>query len=131
MAPALRHRQDVVGIGLMHDAENGEVAQRFGFGDLPLDVDLLGVLGRRDLVGHVDDGGDAAANRGGRPSREVLLVRYAGIAEVDVGVDQAGQDVQTGGVDDLLAVRQCVVGADSDDLAVGDGNAASQCRLRA
>ena len=41
-----------------------------------------------------------------------------------MGVDQAGQDVQTGGVDHLLAVRQRVVGADSDDLSVGDGNAA-------
>ena len=124
MAPRLRHRQDVVGVGLMHDAEHGEVAQRFGFADLLLDADLLGIFGRRDLVRHVDDGRDAAADRCGRAGREVLLVRHAGIAEMDVGVDQAGQDVQAGGVDRLLAVRQRVVGADRDDLAVGNGNAA-------
>ena len=32
----LRHGQDVIGVGLMDDAEHGEVAQRLGFSDLLL-----------------------------------------------------------------------------------------------
>ena len=90
----LRHRQDVVGVGLMHDAEDAEVTQRLGLGDLLLDADLLGILGRRNLVRHVDDRRDAAADCRGRAGCEVFLVGHAGIAEVDVGVDEAGQDVQ-------------------------------------
>ena len=102
----------------------------FELGDLLLDVDLLGVLGRRNLVRHVDDGGDAAAHRRGRAGGEVFLVRHAGIAEVHVRVDQAGQNMLPADVDDLLAVGQRVVGADRDDLAVGDGDAALKRCLR-
>ena len=47
-----------------------------------------------------------------------------------VGIDQAGQDVQTGGIDCLLTFWQSVVCADCDDLAVIDGDAALERRLR-
>ena len=71
----------------MHHAEYCEVAKRFGFPHLSFDVDLLGVFGRWDLVGHIDDCGDAATHCGGRPRREVFLVSYARITEVHVRVD--------------------------------------------
>jgi len=57
-------------------------------------------------------------------------VRYARIAEVYVRVDQAGQDVQTTGIDRLPAVRQRVIGADRHNPAFCDGNAALQRAFR-
>src|SRR5262249_58354624 len=80
--------------------------------------------GRRDLVGHVNDGGDAAAYRGSRAGGEIFLVGETGVAEMNVGVDQARKDVEAGRVDHLLSFRQRVVRADGDDLAVVDGDAA-------
>src|SRR5688500_14953686 len=60
----LRHRKNVIGVSLMHDSEHPEIATRFGFCDLPLDVNLLGILGWRELVGHIDDGSNATAYSG-------------------------------------------------------------------
>ena len=126
----LGHGQDVIGVGLMDDAEHGKVAQRLGFSDLLLYPDLFSIFGRRELVGHVNDGRDAAAHRRGRSGREVLLVGNPGIAEVHVGIDQAGQDVQIGGIDCLPTFWQSVVCADCDDPALIDGDAALERRLR-
>src|SRR5262249_895422 len=111
-------------------AENREVAKRFGLPDLSFDVDLLGVLGRWDLVRHVDDCGDAAAHRGGGAGREVFLVSYARITEVHVRVDETREDMEAARIDYPLAVRQRVAGADRHDLAICDGNAALQRGLR-
>jgi hypothetical protein len=71
----------------MHHAEHREVAKRFGFSDLSFDVDLLGVLGRWELVRHIDDCGDAATHCSGRARREVFLVGYARVTEMYVRVD--------------------------------------------
>ena len=63
---AFRHRQDVVGICLMDNSKHREVTHRFGLTDLAFHVDLLGILGRRELVGHIDDRGDASTHCSGR-----------------------------------------------------------------
>ena len=55
----------------------------------------------RDRVRHVEHGGDAAERRRDRAAREVFLLRIAGIAEVHMHVDRAGQDVHAGDVDGL------------------------------
>ena len=57
------------------------------------------------------------------PRREVLLVRIAGIAEMHMHVDRAGQHVQAGSVERLARGRHRLVGADRDDVAVLDRDA--------
>ena len=98
-----------------------------------IDVRLLGrhlVLGGerfrradgRDRVRHVEHGGDAAEGRRDRAAREVLLLRIAGIAEMHMHVDRAGQHVHAGDVDCLARWRHCVRAADAENLSVLDGD---------
>ena len=54
----------------------------------------LGGDRQRVGVGHLEDGGDAAHHRGARAGLEVFLVLGAGLAEMHLRVDDAGQDVQ-------------------------------------
>ena len=61
-------------------------------------------------VGHVEEGGHAASGCRTALCLDVGLVRQSGLAEVDVRVDDAGQDIAARGVD----------GA-NDGTAVGHG----------
>ncbi len=54
----------------------------------------LGRDGQRLGIGHFEDGGDAAHDRGAAAGFEVFLVLGAGLAEMHLGVDDAGQDVK-------------------------------------
>ncbi len=73
-------------------------------------------------VGHGDDGGDAAEGRGARAGADGLFPGLAGLAEVDVEVDEAGEDVEAGGVDVLGrgGVGDGVWGFDGGDAAIAD-----------
>jgi hypothetical protein len=57
-------------------------------------------------------------------------VRHARIPEVDVGINQPGEDMESGRVDCLFPLRQRVVGTDRHDLAARDGNTALQRGFR-
>ena len=77
----------------------GPVARR------TLSASASAVVVERVGVGHLEDGRDAAHDRGARPGLEVFLVLGARLAEMDLGVDDARQDVQAGAVDDLAGRR--------------------------
>jgi len=68
-------------------------------------VDLVADLGAgvsdRVGVGHGRDVGEAAVGSGARTGGDGLLVLEAGVTEVDVHVDKAGDEVLAGTVDDL------------------------------
>ena len=57
--------------------------------------------GQRVGVRHLEHGGDAAHHGAARAGLEVFLVGQAGLAEMHLGVDHAGQDVQAPAVDHL------------------------------
>ena len=83
-------------------------------------VDLVADAGAR--VGHgvgVRHGRyvrEAAVRRGARAGLDGLLVLEAGVAEVHVHVDEAGNQVLARGIDDLGALRGLQVMAHLDDL---------------
>ena len=74
-------------------------------------------------VGHVEDGGHAAEGRRGGAAGEVFLLGIAGVAEVDVDVDGAGQDVQPGRVERFACGRHLVGKGDRGDQTVLDREA--------
>ena len=57
-------------------------------------------------------------------------MRHARIPEVDVGINQPREDMESGRVDCPLPLRQRVVGTDRHDLAASDGNTALQRGFR-
>jgi hypothetical protein len=72
-------------------------------------------------VRHLEHGGDPAQDGGAGPALQVFLPLQAGLAEVDLGVDHAGQDRQALGVEHL-ARRGLREVADGDDLAGADAD---------
>ena len=66
-------------------------------------LDCLGRDGLGQGVGHVEEGRDAAGGRGAAFALHVGFVRQARVAEVYVGVDDAGQQVAASGVDRFVA----------------------------
>ena len=80
--------------------------------------------GRRRIgVGHFEHGGDAAQDRRARAGLQILLVGQAGLAEMDLAVDHAGQDMQAAAIQ-ALARRSGREIADLGDLAVDDADVA-------
>jgi len=123
-----RHGARTIGVEVRHHAaaalvaaaENGHAFSRPALGDaadrrdvggsdFPRTgqdvVDLLGRIQRRIGVGHAGDEREAAGRGGGRTAGDVLLVRLARVAEVDVNVHQAGTDDATGAVDFVRTLR--------------------------
>ena len=92
-------------------------------GDLVFGRQHLGVAGRRDGVRHVEHGRDAAERRGGSAARRILLVRIAGIAEMHMHVDGAGQHMEAAGVERLARRRHRFGSADRENSAVLDRDA--------
>ena len=96
----------------------------FGFPKLLFDFYLLGICGRRDRIGHVDNAGNAAADSRGGARGEVFFVGHAGLSEVNVAINDAREDMFALSVDFLFALRQLVIRADRDDLLAADRHAA-------
>ena len=89
-----------------------------------LGVEGGAVDGGRDRVErHVDRARRAAGRQRGGAGREALPVGAPGLVEVDVGVDDAGQDEQPARVE-LLARRAGELGVGGDDPPVGHGEVA-------
>ncbi len=79
--------------------------------------------GRRHAVErHVDEGGDAARGRRAGRGGEALPLGAARLVDVDVRVDEAGQDAEIARVEDGEAGGAVVVVGDGDDDAAGDMN---------
>lgn len=121
--------------GAEHQADLGEFLAGAGLGDRADGVDLagggaglaadefdlgVGVEGR-DGVGHAGDGGEAARDRGRAAGLDGLAFLLAGLAEVDVHVDQAGADDSVFGVDGAVGGGAVEALADGGDLAVAEG----------
>ncbi len=85
--------------------EEGGVAPQPAARVAPLLCEGVGVGDQRLGVRHVEDGGDAAEGRRRGTGAQVLLMLEAGLAEVDLGVDDAGQHVQAADVEDALGFR--------------------------
>ena len=75
-------------------------------------VDRVGVG-----VRHLEKGRDPAHGGAGRAGRQVFLVLKAGLAEMDLGIDHAGQDGEAGGVETLRRSGRAK-GAQGRDLPV-------------
>jgi hypothetical protein len=85
--------------------EEGEVAMHAARRALDLVGERFGARRQRIGVRHLEHGGDAAHDRAREPdSRSSLWL--AGLAEMHLGVDHAGQDVQARGVDDSRRPRR-------------------------
>ena len=91
---------------------------RGGTGGLD-ELDGAGVVGDGRGVGHAHHGGETAGGGGLRTGEDGLLVRLAGLAEMDVDVDEAGADDEAAGVDHarLFLLRASELG---DELAAGN-----------
>ena len=79
--------------------------------------------GGRNRVGHLEDRGDPPQDGGAGTGREVFLVGEARLAEVHLGVDHAGQDVQTMRVEHFGGGRG-PEGAQGDDSAFANPDVA-------
>jgi hypothetical protein len=86
----------------------------------------------RDGVGHGRNGGESARRGRRRAGGDGLLVALAGLAQVDVHVDQAGRDGQAGGVQNFGAVGllQLAGAGDLGHAAVLEQNVLEQRRRR-
>lgn len=115
-----RHMLDRV---LAEEPVEAEIDVRAGGRDAVLVRQHVGRAGRRNGVGHVEHGGDAAECRGGRTGLKVLLVRIAGVAEMHMHIDRARQDMEPLRVQHLARRRHRLVRADDHDHAVLDRNA--------
>ena len=71
-------------------------------------------------VGHLEHRRDAAEGRRGRAGGEVFLVLEAGLAEMHLGVDDAGQHMQTAGIQHFGGAA--VDRADGGDAAGANGD---------
>jgi hypothetical protein len=78
-----------------------------------------GVERRRIVVGHVDDGGDAAGN--GRAGCRTDARQAAIGAGVRLAIDDAGNDQAFAGIEGFRCLRRGA-GTDGGDLAGGDGD---------
>ena len=101
---AFQRRQPVnVGLGARHVQADIAPATTRHVAALPRQA--LGIGDWRNRVGHVEQGGDPAEDRGPRAGLDRFHGWVAGITQVDVAVDQAGQDVQAYRVDHRIRGR--------------------------
>ena len=84
-----------------HGADGAHVAETGGMGAVDLIADLGAGVGHGVGVGHGGHVGEATVDGSGGTGLDGLLVLEARVAEVDVHVHEAGDEVLAGGVDDL------------------------------
>jgi hypothetical protein len=125
------------GSGLFAEVDLGDLLPGAGFGrsgdwedaavggSLGLEADpfhqFRGVEGGRG-VGHAADGCEAAGDGGAGAGGDVLFGGLAGLAEVDMGVDETWGGDEVCGVDDVGCGRLGEVLSDFGDSCVGDGD---------
>ncbi len=119
---ALQRRDVIDGLTRAADIE-GEVAEHAVAGALDLVGQRLGADGQRLGVGHLEHGRDPARDRGAAAGLQVLLLLQARLAEMHLGVDDARQHVEVGGIDDLGGAGACQP-ADGGDAPLADADVA-------
>ncbi len=95
--------------------KEGDVGPHAALGAAALVGEIDDTDRRRLGVRHLEDGGDAAHCRRGGAGAEIFLVFEAGLAEMHLGVDDTGQDVQAltrnrfrrGRADEVADRRRC------------------------
>jgi len=92
------------------------------------ELDGAGVVRDRGRVRHANHGGEPAGGGGARPGCNGLLVGLAGLAEVDVDVDQPGAGDEATGVEDARTFLRRG-GQRSDKPAVADEEVAGRVAL--
>ena len=102
---------------------DSEIDMRLFGGEFVLLAQGFGGACRRVDVGHLEHGGHPAHRCGGRAGAPVFLVGVAGLPEMDMGIDGAGQHVHAGGIQRFGCGRHCARVADSKDFAVPDRDA--------
>ena len=96
-------------------------------------------------VRHLKDAGNAAEHGCPRAGFKIFLVLHPGFAEMDLGVDDAGKDVEAGAIDALAGVGgKAAKAGDSaiadpditdtdsvliDDLAAGENEIETGCQI--
>ncbi len=80
-----------------------------------------GARGRGLGIRHLEHGGDAAQHRRTAPRLQILLVGQARLAEMHLGVDDAGEHMQAGSIEDPRCARTGKR-ADGGDAAVDDAD---------
>ena len=78
--------------------------------------------GRRLGVGHLEDRGDAAQHRAARAALEILLPLEARLAEMDLAVDDAGQDGAARVASTISPAEAGAEIADGGEAAVADAD---------
>lgn len=103
-------------------APEGDVDRHPTLGRRPFHRERRGVdRGRNAVERHVDERGDPTGRRGTGGAGEALPVGAAGLVDVDVAVDQTGQEhLVVGEVDDAVRADVRVVLLDADDPPVVD-----------
>ncbi len=81
--------------------EEGEVAIHAAGRRRDLGGERRGIGGGRLGVRHLEHGGHPAQHRRAAARGQILLVLEAGLAEMHLAVDHAGQNVEAGGIDGL------------------------------
>jgi hypothetical protein len=122
--------------GVLHGADGGQFVagavlgdgadgEDVGNGELAGAVDDVagdgGIVVDGDCVWHAADGSESAGGGGAGAGLDGFGVLDAGLAEVDVHVDETGGDDEAGGVEDAGA-DGVEIGADLGDAAVLDGH---------
>jgi hypothetical protein len=90
---------------------SGTEVSRPGNPDTESNMPISGlcVLRERQVVRHVEDKRHAARRGSGRSSSKVLLVGEPWVPEVNVHVYNAGEDVESGGVDYSIGWRRAFI----------------------
>ena len=126
-------RAQFFGVCIRRTQEEGKIAPGPPFGA----AQLVGQRRRRIRVGrrvrHFEYGGDAALGSAAGSALQIFLVLQPRLAEVDLGVDDAGQDVQAGSIEPFGGARPAQI-AERRDPAVphadicGDAPHRRHCR---
>ena len=120
-----QHFQFAQGFGVLAGGPDikGEVAMHAVMRALDLVGDRGGIGGARIGIRHLEYRGDAAEHRAARARFQVFLVGQAGLAEMDVAVDHARQQVQAAAVDHFAGMAARKI-ADRRETAAADAEIA-------
>ena len=103
--PGARHEAELGELGALealgHGADRHDLGQAAGAAEVEHALGGLGRVGDGARVGHGEDRGVAARRSGGRAGGDGLGVLAAGLAQVHVEVDEAGQGDEAVGVEHL------------------------------
>ncbi len=102
IAPARCSARKSVSVGALAGAGRGGDGKDIDHGaalGLPQPLHPFDRIDDRGGVGHGADGSESARGRGRRAGSNRLFVRLAGLAQVNVQIDETGRDDQSAGIE--------------------------------